>query len=77
MLWTAGKVGVILFFKRIFSVYFGVSRGLYLTQGEIDRKLGVIQQYVSRLEAGQENLTLDTLKKIAQVLGKDLVIQLN
>jgi len=45
------------------------------TQEEMAEKLGVIQQYVSKLEAGSENLTIDTLKRIAQVLGKKLAIQ--
>ena len=45
------------------------------TQEEMAEKLGVIQQYVSKLEAGSENLTIDTLKRIAQVLGKKLTIQ--
>ena len=47
------------------------------TQKEMAKRLGVIQQYVSRLEAGRENLTLDTLKRIAQVFDKDLIVQLN
>jgi len=47
------------------------------SQKELAKRLGVIQQYVSKLEAGKENLTLDTLKKIAEVFGKRLVIQLN
>ena len=47
------------------------------TQKEMAKRLGVIQQYVSRLEAGRENLTLDTLNKIARVFDKHLTIQLN
>ena len=45
------------------------------TQEEMAEKLGVIQQYVSKLEAGSENLTIDTLKRIAEVLDKKLTIQ--
>lgn len=45
------------------------------TQAQMAKKLGVIQQYVSRLEAGKENLTVDTLKNIADVLGKKLTIE--
>ena len=47
------------------------------TQEEMAKKLGVIQQYISKLEAGRENLSVDTLKRIADVLGKRLTIQLN
>jgi len=47
------------------------------SQNELAKRLGVIQQYVSKLEAGRENLTLDTLKKIAEVFGKRLTIRLN
>ncbi len=44
------------------------------TQKQMAQKLGVIQQYVSRLETGRENLTVDTLKNIADILGKRLNI---
>ena len=47
------------------------------TQEELAKRLGVIQQYISSLESGRENLTLDTMRKIARVFGKNLVIQLN
>lgn len=47
------------------------------SQKELAKRLGVIQQYVSKLEAGRENLTLDTLKKIAEVFGKQLIVRLN
>ena len=38
--------------------------------------MGVIQQYVSSLETGRENITLDTLRKIAGVLQKRVVVHL-
>ncbi len=47
------------------------------TQIEMAKKLGVIQQFVSKLEAGRENVTVDTLKHIANVFDKKLTIQLN
>ena len=46
------------------------------TQAEMAKKLGVIQQFISKLETGRENLTVDTLKKIADVFGKKLTIRL-
>ena len=47
------------------------------TQEEMAKKLGVIQQYISKLENGRENLSVDTLKRIADVFNKKLIIQLN
>jgi len=47
------------------------------TQNEMAKKLGVIQQYISKLEAGRENLTIDTLKHVAEIFDKKLVIQLS
>ena len=47
------------------------------TQEEMAKRLGVIQQFVSKLETGRENLTVDTLKRIADVFDKKLVIQLD
>ena len=46
------------------------------TQRDAAKKLGVIQQYVSRIESGYENFSVDTLKRIADVFGKGLVIGL-
>lgn len=47
------------------------------TQKEMAKRLGVIQQFVSKMETGRENLTVDTLKRIAEILDKKLTIQLN
>lgn len=46
------------------------------TQAEMAKKLGVIQQFISTLETGRENLTIDTLKRIADVFEKKLIIRL-
>ncbi|MFH1504377.1 MAG: helix-turn-helix domain-containing protein [Candidatus Omnitrophota bacterium] len=47
------------------------------TQKDIARKLGVIQQYVSMVESGRENVSVDALTRIAGALGKGLVVKLN
>jgi len=47
------------------------------TQKEMAKKLGVIQQYISKIENGYENFSVDTLKRIADVFGKKLVIGLS
>ena len=46
------------------------------TQKDMAKKLGVIQQYISKVESGRENVSVDTLKRIADVFGKGLVIKL-
>lgn len=46
-----------------------------LTQKELAKRLNVSQQLVSRIESGRENLSLLTLKEIAQKLGKKLAIE--
>ncbi|MFH1245097.1 MAG: helix-turn-helix domain-containing protein [Candidatus Omnitrophota bacterium] len=46
-----------------------------LRQVDIARRLGVSQQFVSQIETGQErNLTLETLIRIAQSLGRGVKI---
>lgn len=46
------------------------------TQEDMARKLGVIQQYISKIESGRENVSVDTLKRIADAFGKSLAIKL-
>ncbi|MBU0571574.1 MAG: helix-turn-helix domain-containing protein [Candidatus Omnitrophica bacterium] len=46
------------------------------TQKDLAEKLGVIQQYISRIENGHENFSIDTLTRIADVFGKRLVVKL-
>lgn len=46
------------------------------TQKDMAKKLGVIQQYISKIENGYENFSVDTLKQIADVFDKRLVIAL-
>lgn len=46
------------------------------TQNDIAKKLGVIQQYISKIENGHENLSLDALKRIADAFDKKIVVEL-
>ncbi len=46
------------------------------TQKDMAKKLGVIQQYISKIENGYENFSIDTLKRIADVFDKRLVVTL-
>ena len=62
-----------------FDIAMQIKKGrklLGLSQVQFAQKMGVIQQYVSSLETGCENVTLDTLRKIAGVLQKKVVITL-
>ena len=46
------------------------------TQKELAKKLGVIQQYISKIESGRENISIGTLKRIADAFDKKLVVAL-
>ena len=46
------------------------------TQKDMAKRLGVIQQYISKIENGRENVSVDTLKRIADAFGRRVVINL-
>lgn len=41
-----------------------------LTQEQLASKVGVKQEYIARLESGSANPTIDTVSRVAGVLGK-------
>lgn len=43
-----------------------------LTQREIEVLTGIRQHYVSQIESGKQNPTLDTLSALAQAVGSDV-----
>ncbi|WP_080237668.1 helix-turn-helix domain-containing protein [Spirosoma rigui] len=47
-----------------------------LTQQELGDKLGVGRATVNGYETGKQNLTVDTLEKVAKALGVELKINL-
>jgi len=47
------------------------------SQKELAKKLGTWQANVSRLEHGQANPTLETLRKLSEVFEVDLVVRLS
>jgi ribosome-binding protein aMBF1 (putative translation factor) len=47
-----------------------------LTQGQLAKAIGTTQSVISRIERADQNLTLETLSKIAGALHRNLVIQL-
>lgn len=48
----------------------------HLTQGQLAKAIGTTQSVISRIERADQNLTLETLSKIADALDSDLVVQL-
>lgn len=43
-----------------------------LTQKELAEQLGVAETTVNRYESGEQNLTIETLQKVASALGVDV-----
>ena len=44
---------------------------LQLSQEELARKMSVKREFVARIESGKQNVTLETLYRIAEVTGKN------
>ena len=47
-----------------------------LTQAQLAKKLGTQQQIISRIEVGDQNMTISTLHRHVRALGKRLEIRL-
>ncbi len=45
-----------------------------LTQKELAERLGVNVATVNRYETGKQNLTVDTIKKIAKAIGSNITV---
>lgn len=45
-----------------------------LTQSELAKRMNVSQQFISQIESGEGNLTLETLSKLAQSLNTSIRI---
>lgn len=45
---------------------------LRLSQDELAKKVQVKREFISRIESGRQNVTLETLYRIADVVGKNL-----
>ncbi|MGV2978323.1 helix-turn-helix domain-containing protein [Roseibium alexandrii] len=45
---------------------------LNVSQEELAMRIGADQAYVSRIEAGQMNVTLETVEQVADALGVDV-----
>ena len=44
-----------------------------LTQDQLAERTGLTQQYVSLVEAGHQNITLDTMAALARAVGRDVI----
>lgn len=49
-----------------------IRRSKKLTQAELAQGAGLTQQFVSKIEKGTENISLDTLERIQKFLGENL-----
>ncbi|GAB2590600.1 helix-turn-helix domain-containing protein [Spirosoma areae] len=47
-----------------------------LTQKELAERMGVTKTIVTNYEAGRQNLTIETLQKVADALGSELMISI-
>jgi len=45
-----------------------------ISQAQLAKKIGTKQSNIARMEAGQQNFSIDTLEKIAEALGYELNI---
>lgn len=62
--------------KKIAKQIRTVREKLGYTQKDLAKRLGVIQQYISKIETGMENVSIDTLRRIANALGRKLTVRL-
>ena len=47
-----------------------------LTQKELGEMIGVTRQLITRIESGTQNITIETLQKLAGALDYDFTIEL-
>ena len=44
---------------------------LKISQNELARKMKVKREYITRIESGKQNITIETLNRIAEATGKE------
>ena len=44
---------------------------LRISQNELARKMKVKREYITRIESGEQNITIETLNRIAEATGKE------
>ena len=53
----------------------GLRKKERISQAELARKIGTSQSNIARMEAGEQNFTIDTLQKISSAFNRDLKIE--
>ena len=53
-----------------------IRASLGYTQKDVAKQLGVAQQYISKIESGKENVSIDKLAGLASLYNKKIVIKL-
>lgn len=46
-------------------------KNLKITQQELAKKMNVQREFITRIESGTQNITLETLNRIAEATGKE------
>ena len=59
-----------VYFSIIMVVYFSI---IIYTQKALAERMNCTQQYVSKILKGKENMSLDTLSKLEDALGINLI----
>ena len=44
---------------------------LKISQGALARKMKVKREFISRIESGEQNITIETLNRVAEATGKE------
>lgn len=44
---------------------------LKISQGELAHKMKVKREFISRIESGEQNITIETLNRVAEATGKE------
>lgn len=47
---------------------------LHLSQEQLAKKISVKREFISRVESGRQNVTLETLYRIAQATGREFTL---
>jgi len=48
-----------------------------MSQAQLAKQIGTTQSNLARIEAGNQNLTIQMMHRIAKALGKELVVKFN
>lgn len=48
-------------------------KDLKISQNELARKMKVKREFISRIESGEQNITIETLNRVAEATGKEFV----